>query len=234
MTGRKIRILNWSSGKDAAFALWVLKEQGKPVNGLLTTLSRENHRVSMHGLRENLLERQAASIGLPLHKINLPYPCPMEEYNMLMQAALEVYTSHHSRIAVFGDIFLQDLREYREQQLGKAGFRAEFPLWGSDTATLARSIIDVGFKAIVLCVDASKIDKSFCGRTFDHHFLADLPENVDPCGENGEFHTFVSDGPIFSKPVKVRTGQTVTYGWPGTNDNAQPAKEFHYIDLLPY
>lgn len=234
MIRQQLRILNWSSGKDAAFALWLLRKQGKSVDGLLTTVSLDNQRVSMHGLREILLDRQAVSIGLPLHKINLPHPCPMEEYNRLMQAALGSYTGYHLRKAVFGDIFLQDLREYREKQLAKAGFEAEFPLWGSDTGMIARQIIEAGFKAIVLCVDASKLDRSFCGRLFDEQLLSDLPDEVDPCGENGEFHTFVFDGPIFTKPVKVRTGQTVTYGWPGEKEPALSGREFHYIDLLPY
>jgi uncharacterized protein (TIGR00290 family) len=231
---KDIRILNWSSGKDAAYALWMLRKQNKVVDSLLTTLNESNDRVSMHGLREGLLDRQAASIGLPLHKINLPDPCSMDEYNSLMKSALAIYETYQQKRAVFGDIFLRDLREYREQQLSKAGFEAEFPLWGIDTKQLALQIIDAGFKAVVICVNAASLDASFCGRAFDRRFIDELPENIDPCGENGEFHTFVFDGPVFKKPVRVRHGQTVKRTYPSDKGDRNFDREFYYTDLLPY
>jgi uncharacterized protein (TIGR00290 family) len=230
---KSIRILNWSSGKDAAYTLWILRQQNKAVDSLLTTLNESNDRVSMHGLRGSLLDRQAASIGLPLHKITLPDPCSMDEYNNLMQSALVSYDHYKHKKAVYGDIFLRDLREYREQQLSKAGFEAEFPLWDCDTKQLALQIIDAGFKAVVVCVNAARLDATYCGRDFDRRFIDELPENVDPCGENGEFHTFVFDGPVFKKPVRVRQGQTVKRIYP-SDTNGSFDREFYYTDLLPY
>lgn len=228
-----VRLLNWSSGKDAAYSLWLLRREDRPVNALLTTVSSPDGRISMHGVRMALLERQAAAIGLPLHTVSLPENCGMQHYNELMQAALDQYKGHQHRIAVFGDIYLEDLRRYREEQLTKAGFTAEFPLWKMNTSVLAREVIGAGFRAVVVCVNARLLDKSFAGRQYDTEFLQDLPPGIDPCGENGEFHTFVYDGPIFSHPLRVRNGKTVYHTYPREKEQ-QYDNGFYFTDVLPY
>lgn len=203
--------LNWSGGKDASFALWQLQQQGGVnVRGLFTTLSEAHRRVSMHGVQEALLDEQARRTGLPLKKAFLPENASMDDYNRIMSEALEGYVASGIRQAVFGDIFLEDLRAYRESQLEKAGMEGIFPLWKRDSAQLAKDFIAAGFKAVIVCVNDRFLPAAFAGREFDAAFLAGLPDNVDPCGENGEFHTFVYDGPIFSSPVPFQFGETVT------------------------
>lgn len=163
----------------------------------------------MHGISENLIDKQAASIGLPLHKIYLPEFPNMEEYETLISAELDKAKNNGIKISIFGDIFLEDLRDYREKQLAKTGFKAEFPLWKRDTNEIAKEFIDLGFKSIIVSVDSRFLNQSFAGRIYDHSFLDDLPPNVDPCGENGEFHSFVFDGPIFKQPIAFEKDEVV-------------------------
>jgi uncharacterized protein (TIGR00290 family) len=203
-------LLAWSSGKDAAYALQEVRVAGEiEVVGLLTTVTRAFARVSMHGVREALLEAQAAAVGLPLLRVEIPYPCPNEVYEQATSAALEEACAHGVTQIVFGDLFLADVRAYREAQLARAGFSGVFPLWGRDTSSLARRMVADGIDARLVCVDPTQLDRSFAGRRFDEDLLADLPRSVDPCGENGEFHTFVADGPMFARPVPVDLGEVV-------------------------
>jgi uncharacterized protein (TIGR00290 family) len=208
--GRPRALVAWSSGKDAAYALHEVRRAGDfEVVGLLTTVTRTFERVAMHGVREVLLEAQAASIGLPLARVEIPYPCPNEVYEQAMAGVLAAAAARGVTHVVFGDLFLADVRAYREAQLAQAGFTGVFPLWGRDTASLAREMIAAGLDARLVCVDPSRLDRSFAGRKFDAELLAALPAGVDPCGENGEFHTFVADGPMFTRPVRVRPGVIV-------------------------
>jgi uncharacterized protein (TIGR00290 family) len=222
--------INWSSGKDACFALWTIRQQGiYNIRYLFTTLSAGFQRVSMHGVREALLDEQARQIGIPLKKAFLPENASMEDYNRLMQQQMEEMLQEHITHAVFGDIFLEDLRQYREAQLSQIGMQGVFPIWQLDSAELLRQIIQAGFKAIVVCVNARYLDASFAGRVIDEQFLADLPPGVDPCGENGEFHTFVFDGPLFKAPVSFTPGETVERTYSAGNwDN-----RFFFKELLP-
>lgn len=202
--------LNWSSGKDAAFALFELqKGREYSVEKLLTTINSETDRISMHGLRKELLLLQAKKIGLPVEILELDGNVSMETYNAEVGKTIEKLKNEGFSHSIFGDIFLKDLREYRDEQLVKAGITGVFPLWKRDTGELIEEFLNSGFKAITVCVNSKVLDKSFCGRIVDHKFISDLPEDVDPCGENGEFHTFVYDGPIFSDPVKFKIGEIV-------------------------
>jgi uncharacterized protein (TIGR00290 family) len=227
--------INWSSGKDACFALWTLQQQGVyGVRYLFTTLSAGYRRVSMHGVREALLDEQARQVGIPLKKAFLPENASMEDYNGIMQAAMEEMLLENIRHAVFGDIFLEDLKQYREQQLAKAGMQGVFPLWRQDSRTLLLQLIKAGFKAVVVCVNARLLDASFAGRIIDEQFLHDLPPGVDPCGENGEFHTFVFDGPLFKAPVDFKLGETVERTYPGaakSNDTGGWDNRFYFREL---
>jgi len=239
----KKAFLNWSSGKDAAFALYLLQQHKDfSVEKLVTSVNSETNRISMHGLRKELLVKQAESLGLPLHIISLPGNVSMSVYNVVMQKETDKLRSEGFTHSVFGDIFLEDLREYREQQLQKAGLQAVFPLWKKKTSELMNEFLDAGFKAITVSVNAKVLDKSFCARIIDKEFLADLPSEVDPAGENGEFHTFVYDGPNFSFPIDFRRGEVVEKVYESTgnkNDDcfAEDQKSwdtrFYYCDLLP-
>lgn len=203
-------VVSWSSGKDAAFALWQVERDAEfEVAGLLTTVTASFHRVSMHGVREVLLERQAAAAGLPLHKVEIPYPCPNEIYEQAMAQAVTSLQAEGVSHIVFGDLFLEDIRAYRESRLAPTGMRPVFPLWGRDTRELAHEMVRGGLEAYLVCVDPRKLSKEFAGRRFDDSLLADLPPSVDPCGENGEFHTFVSNGPMFSRSISVAFGETM-------------------------
>jgi len=203
-------ILCWSSGKDSAFALHVVRSAGEAeVVGLLTTVTRPYDRVSMHGVREELLDRQAEELGLACVKIDIPSPCSNEFYDQEMTRALLGFKAQGVTRVVFGDIFLEDIRKYREARLAEVGLEAVFPLWMRNTAELARDMLAIGFQAVVTCVDSSKLDCSFAGRLFDERLLASLPAGVDPCGENGEFHTFVHAGPMFRRPISVVAGEVV-------------------------
>jgi len=203
-------LLSWSSGKDAAWALHVLRQAGEvEVVGLLTTLNQAFDRVAMHGVREALLEAQAEAVGLPLWKVPLPWPCPNEAYEALMAQACAKAAADGIGAMAFGDLFLEDVRDYRIQKLAGTGLTPLFPIWDPDTATLARRMVAAGLKATLACVDPRALDASFAGRVFDAALLAELPASVDPCGERGEFHTFAWDGPMFSHPVSVRNGEVV-------------------------
>jgi uncharacterized protein (TIGR00290 family) len=237
-------IFNWSGGKDSALCLHQVLQQGRyTIDALLTTLGGATRRVTMHGVRQELLEQQAQSIGIPLQQLMLPEDASMSAYNELMEKTMRSLKEQGIAHAIFGDINLEDLRQYREQQLAQVGIKAVFPLWGRPTHELVREFIALGFKAVVVCVNARLLDESFAGRLLDEHFLEDLPAGIDPAGENGEFHTFVFDGPIFNVPVKYSLGEKVLrrYGAPADPDDNcfaqedQPAYDtgFWFCDLLP-
>ena len=218
-------LFSWSGGKDSALALFALLQDPEwEVVALLTSVSDEYRRVSHHGVREELLERQAESIGLPLDKLRLPFgsrPCTNAEYEALVGEKLAGYVERGVRHVGHGDIFLADLRAYREQNLARLGMTGVFPIWHRDTRELVESFVRLGFRAVLCCVEGARLDASFVGRELDLTLVADLPDGIDPCGENGEYHSFVYDGPIFRWPVTFETGITVC------RDNR------HYIDLAP-
>ncbi len=218
-------VLSWSGGKDCAMALYELSRRADyEVVALLTTVSDEFKRISHHGVREELLELQAQAIGIPLDKIYLPsqnsHPCTNAVYEQIMGDAMGRYKRRGVETVGFGDLFLEDLRAWREKNLATIGMQAIFPLWKRPTSVLAREIIALGFKGYLSCVEG-KVGPGFAGRSFDNQLLSDLPADIDPCGENGEFHTFVYAGPIFSQPLDVQTGQVVV------RDGR------YYADLLP-
>ncbi|MGB7230312.1 MAG: diphthine--ammonia ligase [Candidatus Acidiferrum sp.] len=200
----------WSGGKDSAMALHALLQQKDVrVVALLTTVTEGYERISMHGVRRELLERQAQSIGLPLHEVRIPPQCVNPIYEARMEEALRAHFEQGVRKVAFGDIFLEDLRAYREKNLARIGMTALFPIWKRDTRDLARFFVANRFRAVAVCVDPKILPASFAGRDLDESFFRDLPSHADPCGENGEFHTFVFDGPIFQSPIPVRTGEVV-------------------------
>jgi uncharacterized protein (TIGR00290 family) len=201
--------LSWSGGKDSSLALWTMREEGVEPAALLTTLTEDYDRISMHAVRRELLEAQAAAVGVPLVEVLIPAACVNEVYEERMSAALESPALAEVEEFAFADLFLEDIRAYREERLAAVGRRASFPIWGRETGPLAERFVEAGFEATLVCVDPKQLDASFCGRAFDADLLRDLPDGVDPCGENGEFHTFVSAGPIFSAPVPIRHGETV-------------------------
>lgn len=203
-------IFCWSTGKDSAMALYKIYESGKyEISSLLVTVTEGYERVSMHGIRKALVEMQAKALGLALEVVFIPKDSTNGEYESRMQAALTKYRQTGVKAAAFGDIFLQDVRNYRLENLAKVEMNAVFPLWKRNTSELANEFINLGFKAIVTCVDTQFLSREFCGREFDRDFLSELPDNVDPCGENGEFHTFVSTGPIFDKDIDYGKGEVV-------------------------
>jgi len=207
---RKRALVAWSSGKDSAYALHLARrDEALDVVGLLTTITDAYERVAMHGVREALLDAQAAAVALPLVKVRIPSPCPNEVYERAMGEAMAAAMAQGIDHVVFGDLFLADIRAYREAQLARIGMTPVFPLWLRDTAALAREMIDEGIEAVLTCVDPRQLDRSFAGRRFDGALLAALPASVDPCGENGEFHTLVTAGPMFARPIRVRTGAVV-------------------------
>lgn len=215
-------VMSWSSGKDSAFALHQARTSGDlDVVGLLTTVSETHDRVAIHGVRDELLDTQIAALGLPCLKVMLPTPCPNEVYEARMAAALATLKAQGVTHMIFGDLFLEDIRAYRLARMTGAGMEAVFPLWGRDTAQLAREMIASGLVAHVATLDPTRLDPALCGRSFDEDFLADLPPGIDPCGENGEFHTFASAGPMFDYPIRVRKGETIT------------RDGFVYTDILP-
>ncbi len=207
---RKRAWLSWSSGKDSAWSLEVVRRQGEfEVQALLTTMNAEFQRVAMHAVRESLLRAQAESAGLPLVTIPIPYPCPNAAYEEAMASALRRARDEGVTHMIFGDLFLEDIRRYREEKLAGTGITPVFPLWGLDTRKLANQMVGGGLRALLTCVDPGKLDASFAGRSFDADLLADLPEGIDPCGENGEFHTFAFEGPMFRAPIEVERGKVV-------------------------
>lgn len=202
--------LSWSSGKDSAWALHKMRRRGDvEITALFTTINSAFHRVAMHAVRESLLEAQAAAARLPLIKIPIPSPCPNEVYERAMSEAMAQAKERGVTHIIFGDLFLEDIRKYREENLAKCGLTPIFPLWLKDTRKLANEMIAAGLRANLTCVDPKKLARSFAGCAFDAELLAALPASVDPCGENGEFHTFVHAGPMFSEPIPVQLGEIV-------------------------
>ena len=212
----------WSGGKDSAMALHALLQQRQfTVMALLTTVTETYDRIAMHGVRRELLKQQARSIGLPLHEAFIPPQCVNAIYEARMEEALRLFHHQGIRKVAFGDIFLEDLRTYREKNLARIGMTALFPIWKRDTRELIRHFHEQRFRAIAACVDSKVLDSSFAGRELDESFFRDLPPSADPCGENGEFHTFVFDGPIFRSPIPIRTGEIIN------------RDGFIFCDLLP-
>jgi uncharacterized protein (TIGR00290 family) len=215
-------LLSWSSGKDSAWALHRLRQvDDVEVVGLVTTVNEAAGRVAMHAVRESLLQAQAAAAGLPLWRVPIPSPCSNEQYAAAMTGLLARARAEGVAAMAFGDLFLADVRAYRERQLAGTGVEPRFPLWGADTAALARQMLAAGLRARVTCVDPRQLDASFVGREFDAGFLADLPPAADPCGERGEFHTFAFAGPMFAAPIAVEAGPVVE------------RDGFVFADLLP-
>ncbi|MFC3159634.1 Dph6-related ATP pyrophosphatase [Chryseobacterium arachidis] len=229
-------IFNWSSGKDSALALYkTLQGDQFEITSLLTSINKEFQRISMHGVHVSLLEKQAGSLGFPLIKMELPKEPSMEEYREIMSKTMSEIKSQGVTYSIFGDIFLGDLRKYREDQLQSIGMEAVFPLWKINTTDLICEFLDLGFKTIITCVNETYLDKSFAGRIIDQDLIRDLPENVDPCGENGEFHTFTFDGPIFKSPIDFEIGEIVkkTYPKPKSDDNqGEEEYVFWFCDLI--
>ncbi len=202
-------ILSWSGGKDSALALYELMRQGNTDITLLTTITDKYERISMHGVRKVLLEKQAESLGCCLENVYITPESTNGEYEKKMEETMNRYKKLGVTKVAFGDIFLEDIRKYREENLKKAGMEAIFPLWGRDTKEIANIFINLGFKSIITCVDTKVLNGDFSGRLYDKNFLADLPENIDPCGENGEFHSFAFDGPIFKERINFSIGEKV-------------------------
>lgn len=204
--------LSWSSGKDSAFSLYQLSRQKMPVSALFTTINEDQDRVAMHSTRLDLLEAQAVRLNLPLHVVRIPESADNETYQNAMAGLIEKAKESNVEQMAFGDLFLTGIRAYRETQLAKTGIKPIFPLWLMPTRELAMEMIESGFKTIITCVDTKQLPAEFVGREFDEAFLHDLPEGVDPCGENGEFHTFVYDCPLFDSPIAVARGDQHTAG----------------------
>jgi uncharacterized protein (TIGR00290 family) len=203
-------LLSWSSGKDSAWALHVLrKTTAYDVVGLLTTFNHAADRVAMHAVRRSLVEQQAAAVGIPLWTVQLPWPCSNSEYDTIMAQECEKAVSRGIAAIAFGDLFLEDVRSYREKRLEGSGLQPLFPIWGSPTRALAQEMIFSGMRAKLTCIDTRKLDSSFAGRDFDQQLLSELPEGIDPCGENGEFHSFVYAGPIFCSSLSISSGEIV-------------------------
>ncbi len=220
--GNSAVVISWSGGKDSCIALYeIQREQKYRVAALLTTITLDYDRISMHGVRRMLLERQAASLGLQLHQLLISKGATNEEYETKIGEAFSLYRERGIDSIVFGDLFLEDIRAYREQFLARHRMRCLFPVWQRDTSVFIRQFLELGYRAVVTCVDSNVLDQSFAGRLIDESFLSSLPAQVDPCGENGEFHSFVFDGPIFTAPVKFSLGQTVL------------RESFWFRDLVP-
>jgi len=202
-------LVSWSSGKDSAWSLHLLRQDPKyQIAGLLTTLNTEFNRVAMHSTRREVLEAQAAAAGLPLHVVPLPWPCPNEAYEAAMRTACDAAIASGIKAVAFGDLFLEDIR-YREKWLSGTGLAPLFPVWKLDTRALLREMIAAGVKTRIVCIDPKKMPRQFAGRDLDESFLRDLPAGIDPCGENGEFHTCVYDGPMFRHPIAIESGEVV-------------------------
>jgi uncharacterized protein (TIGR00290 family) len=215
-------LFSWSSGKDSALALYsILQNKELEIVALLTTITADYDRISMHGVRRELLEKQAESIGIPLEKISISKNCSNDEWEEKIQAVLLQYKNEGVKSVAYGDIFLEDLKKYRETNLAKIGMKGIFPLWKQKSLVLAKKCIQLQFKAIITCVDSKKLDGKFCGQMYDNDFISKLPKNVDPCGENGEFHSFVYAGPIFKKEIPIKKGEIVLR-----------AEQFYFCDLV--
>jgi uncharacterized protein (TIGR00290 family) len=219
-------VLSWSGGKDASVALATLRDRDDTrLVELLTTVRADNQRVSMHGVRRALVQRQADAVSLPLRVVELPADASNDQYETVMADVHADYEARGVQSVAFADLHLDSVREYREQQLASTALDGRWPIWGRDTSEVAHEFLDAGFRATVVCVDGTVLDSAFVGREYDHAFLADLPDSADPCGENGEFHTFVHDGPVFADAIPIEVGERVTRDVKGS--------EFHYVDLLP-
>lgn len=226
-------IFNWSGGKDSALSLYhTLQNPQFEVRHLLTSVNSETGRISMHGVRKELLEKQVAAIGLPLSLLSLPGEISMEAYDRLMRNQMIGFLEEGITHSIFGDIFLEDLKAYREQRLEEVGLKGHFPIWKRDTRELVHEFLDLGFRTLVVSVDGSKLDRSFAGRELDQAFLNDLPPHVDPCGENGEFHTFVFDGPIFKRTIEFKKGEVVGKEYKLSTKNDETVT-YWFQDLMP-
>jgi uncharacterized protein (TIGR00290 family) len=215
-------LLSWSSGKDSAWALHILRQTSKyEVVGLLTTVNESADRVAMHAVRSELLRAQASALGLPLHQIGIPQPCSNAQYEAAMTAAIARAVADGVTVMAFGDLFLEDIRSYRVEKLAGTGIEPVFPIWGIPTDLLARQMIESGLRARLTCVDPKQLAARFVGREYDAGLLGELPPSVDPCGERGEFHTFAYDGPMFPKPLSIQSGEVVE------------RDGFVFADLLP-
>jgi uncharacterized protein (TIGR00290 family) len=218
----KKAIFTWSGGKDSALALFELKKTGDyKIEAMLTTVTKEYGRVSMHGYPTELLEQQAETMDIKLEIMTIPKDCSNDDYDNIMRSVLEKYMKQGINEIIFGDIFIEDVRKYRENNLAKIGMKGVFPLWKKDTKMMAKQFIELGFKAVVTCIDTKVLGKSFVGREFNNEFLVELPESVDPCGENGEFHTFVYNGPFFKNQISFKRGEIVLR-----------EDRFYYCDLI--
>jgi uncharacterized protein (TIGR00290 family) len=215
-------LMSWSSGKDSAWALLKLMQDPEiDLVGLFCTVNKEFKRVAMHSVRVELLQEQAKNIGLPLEIIEIPYPCSNDEYEYIMSQFTKRAKNDNIENFAFGDLFLKDVRNYREEKLKGTGINPIFPIWGTPTDKLSREIIDSGLRAVITCINPKQIDKEFIGREFDKSFLDSLPENIDPCGENGEFHSFDFDAPMFKEEIKIIVGDIVH------------RDDFIFADILP-
>jgi uncharacterized protein (TIGR00290 family) len=230
--------MNWSGGKDSALAFYKAKKEGVPVEALLTSVNSGTDRIAMHGVRRELLVQQATVMGLPLHTIELPEMPGMQAYEEAVHLKHKQLKAAGFTHAVFGDLFLEDLKRYRDDLLAKDDLRCLYPLWQMNSREVVKEVLSLGFKAVVICVNSSFLDPSFCGRLLDESFLNDLPSNVDPCGENGEYHSFVFDGPCFSEALSFNKGELVfkEYAAPKGKDECftapMPKAGFYFQDLL--
>jgi uncharacterized protein (TIGR00290 family) len=216
-------VMSWSGGKDSTMAAYqLLASQKFEIAALLTTVTEDYDRISMHGVRRGLLERQADSLGLPLHKVMIPKDCSNEIYEARMTEAFSHFKARGVTKIAFGDLFLEDVKQYRDERLARAGMTGVYPIWMRDTDELVRTFIGLGFKAILACVDTQAIAASFAGREIDHSLLRDLPDSADPCGEHGEYHSFVYDGPIFKDPIDCKAGERF-----------MRSERFNYCDIVP-
>ncbi|HEY7160991.1 MAG TPA: diphthine--ammonia ligase [Acidobacteriota bacterium] len=212
-------VIAWSGGKDSVLALQEIRKAIQ-IEALITTVT-EHDRIAMHGINKELILQQARAIGYPMIEVRIPEHCSNDQYELKMTEVLQKYRESGTESVIFGDLFLEDIRLYREDFLNRIGMKGIFPLWKKDTTVLAKQFIDSGFRAIIICVDTQILPKEFAGREFNFQLLNDLPQQVDPCGENGEFHTFVYDGPLFQEPVKIKPGQKFL-----------KQDRFYYCDLL--
>ena len=218
----KPTLLSWSSGKDSAWSLHLLRQQGEyEIVGLLTTFNRAADRVAMHGVRRNLVRAQADAASIPLWEVDLPWPCANEDYESVMKETSRKAIASGIECVAFGDLFLTDIREYREKQMRDTGLRPIFPVWGIPTRLLAEEMMSSGLRAKLTCIDTKQLNREFAGREFDAQLLSELPVSADPCGENGEFHSFVYAGPMFHRAIPVVLGEIVE------------RDQFAYADLLP-
>lgn len=232
----KKAVFNWSGGKDSSLCLYhVMQEKHYNITTLLTTVNAQHQRIAMHGVRVELLQQQAGQTGIPLTQMLMPEMPTMEAYDDAMRKTLTRLKEEGTQAAIYGDIFLEDLRAYREAKLSEVSLEPVFPLWKIPTTKLMHEFIDLGFKAVLVCVNEKYLDKSFAGRVIDKEFLNDLPAGVDPCGENGEYHTFVFDGPVFQQPIPFTTGEVVYRKYDSLNENEESPYRygFWFTDLLP-